>query len=554
MALTTGNLIQGNANTPVGATDAGIAAVRSVPDVTGFSWVKRVRADTIAGADGASVSSWALSQGTGAAFTGGGQILKTAANGINNRSVVRFQSGDSTWLTSSNGGASLTGPSWYAAAVCRVNDLSGVVQAIWAFGSNNNGQRRFLYKNFIANWSYGTGGTNIDTQTAVTANAAVLVEVRFAATVATVWVNGVFAGSASTNNDAYSDNAIYLGRSLGSGETLRGDIAEFAIGGFTPTDAQLAAYRQYVADYYGIAVEGTVSEPVLAIGDASGSVGGPVTGVGMNGTTFVVSPATPLVIGGSTVLLAGGTGLPPTYPASLSVYSSLVAFARNSGHLLYNDWFGQNVCQVFNANAGGFSAFAFMKPAVGIVDGNEGGAVGVAPAKPASVGTPWPWGGPNGSMYIECADLLGSTYYGDGRIVQTKLNSVLLRWRLRGDSRNQFEEYDASWTEPAVDAPSPGLVSLRGAVAVSVANNGTLDSNITTGAGRCGLVVVSDRTNARCALYRLQNTTLTSISSDAIFSTTAGQASVVSVYANSGQIRLENKTGGALLLTASFHT
>ncbi len=66
------------------------------------------------------------------------------------------------------------------------------------------------------------------------------------------------------------------------------------------------------------------------------------------------------------------------------------------------------------------------------------------------------------------------------------------------------------------------------------------------------MVVVKDATGSKTGLFRLDGTTLMLVSADAEFSVTKDTGSKVNVYAESGYIQVQNKTGGALNLTAAF--
>jgi hypothetical protein len=105
---------------------------------------------------------------------------------------------------------------------------------------------------------------------------------------------------------------------------------------------------------------------------------------------------------------------------------------------------------------------------------------------------------------------------------------------------------------PQTNYPSPGLVCQRGTPVTSVANNGTLDTLILTAGA--GVLVVKDVTNSKAAMYPIAFGAIkTALFADTEFSTSQGTSSKVNVYVLNGQIRIENKTGSAALLTAAYY-
>lgn len=507
-------------------------------------------ADDIAGADGSAVSSWSPRRDTGSIGnvtqgTGANQpSLKTAANGINGRNVVRFAGPHR--LVSAAFGAQITGD-YYCACVVRVNGNvgSGLSVSFWQFGDSSPavGKARVLYQSGGSGSTYTfayhtVGGQNtfFPAVTTFTAGSAVyLLEVIQRGARATVFVNGSpVISRASKDYSAFTAGVLTIGS---TGFTLACDLARFTLSGTVPTPAQRSGYRAYLAARYGItlAPEGgfarftgsAVADESEAITQASG-----LTSLGMT----VVDGYTPARVGGP-------TGAALNQEATLTVYGPLAAITEQQEHRVVTQWSLFNVCSFQNSASQGYSAVRFLR-----YTGEEMAAFGYAQPSLS------PFGGVRGSSYWEASNFkdISPAKWGDARIVQTKNGTSTLRWRLRDDTQ-AIEEYDQTWTEPADGGVSAGLVSLRGLPSVSVADAGTLDTGIPTGAGHCGLLVVKDATNSRCALYRLENATLTAVSADAEFSTTGGNAGTVNVFANSGQIRLENKTGGALTLTAAYY-
>lgn len=550
-SLVAGNLIKADGTqNGYGCTDAGVPADEvttgtggsaTYPDISGFSWVSRVRAAEVAGSDGAAITSFAGLESSPKTYTGTG-TLKTAGNGINGRNVLRFN-GSSDLFSTPTGGASLTGD-WYVAAVVRFTSLTGH-QNVFSWGdASGTGERRSLFKRNSSNTQEFIGGSADVAGTAVpSAGVAYLMEMRRNGTTVTVYRDGVLIATGTPTLNAYTATAMLLGVNPGSTEFLNGDIAEVLALGSYGTDLQVQAVRAYAQSYYGISVSG--------YSDATGRYLPKHSGENtLADSPIYVDSAGRIIAGSVYPIYAGnvaGNGL--TYPSVYSFYGNLSAVSQASDgeHLLASEG-SDNVLALWAKNIQKFSATRFLYPGTGTLGGSEKGASGAAPP------LAFPWGGPNGSVYVEVSHFGAGDVWGDLREVQTRNSggTATLRRRLRDDTR-AIEEYDMTATEPSVNGPTPGLVRLTGRPVAAVANNGTLDTNVTTGAGQCGLVVVKDATNSKCAVYRLENATLTSVSADAEFSTTLDNAGTVNVYANSGQIRLQNKTGGSLNLTAAYY-
>lgn len=517
--ITAGNLLAG-----LGIFASGLPSVFNPAAVP---WVCRVRASDIAGSDGAAITSFTSTDNNARTFTGTG-TLRTGGNGINGKNVLRLN-GTTNYFSTPTGGASLTG-SWYLAVVAKWSSLTGYQNAV-SFGDNTTSERRSLgkYNTNKAALILSTG--DLVGTTTLTTGTAYLLEAWFDGTTAYLALNGAVEAFGGRSLAAYLSTALTLGCNPDNGELLAGDVAEGFWLGSVPSVVTQAGLRQYLATQYGLSLKGqAAASPV--------------------GTAVVTSEG--LAVGGNLVV----NGLQPGYvghgvatapaawtsPAVLTVRGPIAAYVTQAGgngeHLFASDS-GDNCAAVWNTV--GYSAFRYLT-----ADGREHGAVGVGQIGNA------PFGGPKGALYLECSDFTDTANWGDLRIVQTKNATQKVRSRLRYDTQ-AHEEYDASWAEPSANGPTTGLVRLTGRPVTSVANDGTLDTNITTGSGQCGLLVVKDATNNKAAVYRLENATLTSVSADAEFSTVQGTSSKVNVYANSGQIRLENKTGGALNLTAAYY-
>jgi hypothetical protein len=511
-----------------------LASLPPATAMTDISWVARIRATDIAGSDGASITSFTSIDSNARTFSGTA-TLKTASNGINSKNVLRFN-GTSNAFTTAAGAASLASD-WYMAAVVKFVNVSSH-RDILSWGDASNGERRSMHTS--PSGAYGFIGESADavSTTIMTNGTARLLEMAYDASedLVYLWVNGVEVyRSAPTNTlAAYASTVLRIGSNPSGAEFLSGDLAEaFFLGSFPSSFTRRSIYSYIVSEY------------ALSIPTFSGYY--PYVSSSTADLTYglLYESDGSVVVGSSVPLNTGGTNLPIDQPATFSIYGTLAAYVVDAEHLLSSTWGDQNVLSLWNKNSIGWSAIVFRN--VGTT-GEEMAAVGMGAANR------FPWTGPNQSLYIEASNFKDTSKYGDFRVVQTSpgAGGAKLRHRMRDDT-NAFEDYSMSATAPSVNGPTADLVSLRGKPTASVANDGTLDTNITTGAGQCGLVVVKDATGSKCAVYRLENATLTSVSADASFSTTIDTASKINVYNNSGQIRLQNKTGGALSLTAAYY-
>jgi hypothetical protein len=534
-----GSLFDGSG---IQATAVPTLVLGTAANMAALSWVGRVRAADIAGSDGASITSFSGIESSPRTWSGSG-TLKTAGNGINNRNVLRLN-GSSNVYTTPTGAASLA-TDFYAYAVVKFTSIVGY-QDVMSFGDATNTERRSMLKfsNSVSpNNCFCFIGELADVRsaTALAAATTYLLEMAYNATTgrATLWVNGyqVETNATSVTSSyasltAYSSTVLRIGQNPSGGEWFNGDIAEAGWLGSFPTSAEQQTIRKYIADYYA-----------LSITDSGGLA---VSSAGVVAPAAYTVAKDSFVYGGITPLLTGGTNIPIDKGAAHSFYGAVAFRAGSSEHMISCDWTGQNVCAFWNRNASGFSASVYRKPGTA---GNEMAAVGVAPV------STFPWGGPNNSLYLETSNFSDTTKYGDYREIQTKFDGANFKLRKRTrDDTNAIEEYDLTAAEPSVNGATTGLVKLNGRPVTSVANNGTLNTNITTGATQCGIVIVKDTTNSRCAVYRLENTTLTAISVDTTyFSTTATTASKVNTYNSSGQLQIENKLGSAANLTAAYY-
>jgi hypothetical protein len=351
------------------------------------------------------------------------------------------------------------------------------------------------------------------------------------ASLSRIWLDGsIVSMTESTGAVGSQTSALEIAsNNAGSSDYFIGDIAEIILYSGTLSTGDRQGVEAYLAGKYGLPISGTSSQ-IASLIDLQDH----------NGTTLIhVDGSGNFIVGAGNVIDTGGTGLSFTNPAPLSVNASLAANATGSEHYLTNTWFAQNVLAIQNQHSGGFSAARFLR-----YTGEEMGAIGYAQPNDA------PWGGPNGSDFWEFSNFHSESTWGDFRLVQSQSSVARLRSRIRGDT-NAIEEYDLTWTEPGSSNPSAGLTSLRSLPVASVANNATTNTYITTPA--FGIVIVKDRTNNKSAVYAIENTTLTALSADAEFSTSSGNSGTVNVYNSSGQLILQNKTGGPLNLTAAYY-
>lgn len=516
---------------------------------TGFSSaVKVLIADDISGSDGDAVATWALSGGTGTAFTGGsGPVLKKAANGINGRNVVLTATGDSAQLTSSDGGASLTGD-FYTAAV--LNFTGGGLGNIVSWGQQLTAKRRSVYP-FGGTHRFIGESADLASSTAVSTGTSYLLEAWYTGGTLYLAVNGVTVASGAPSPNAfaaYSGATIWLGRNPAGSEKAGAKYATIVLTGAVPSAAVFRGFRAWVRDTYGIAVSGGGARQSYSLYSASGLLAAGDLGEG-SGYLYTLSKG--LVLAGTDAYLVGQSvsSSPATWatPAMLTVNGPVALLGGSAGEILLSNAAADNVAAVWSRGSN-YSAIRYLAPGVvSNVGGKEIGAIG-------GYGSGCIWGGPNRATCWEYSDFINSATYGEGRIVQTSDTLAALRAWFRSDGRMQW--YNLSGVaDPSTNSVSnpTNLVCEYGRPPTATANDGTLDTGIPTGSGQCGMVVVKDATSSRCAVYRLENTALTVVSANAIFSTTSGNAGTVNVFNNSGQIRLENKTGGSLNLTASYY-
>ena len=231
--------------------------------------VSRVRADDLAGSDGAAITTWALTAGTGGTFSGTG-TLKTGTNGINNHNVVRFN-GTSDKLVAATGGAALSGD-FYVAVVIRFNSETvrgtGTFQNYedaFSWGDTTNARRRSLMRfdpfdpNSPRSLCFVTQQADVRSTGTPGLNTPLLLEATSTNGLVSLYLNGVqLVSPPSTDVNGnivtilpYTSTALVLGASPGFAEFLEGDIAE-AVACSSAAPSLIAGFRAYVTSQYGI--------------------------------------------------------------------------------------------------------------------------------------------------------------------------------------------------------------------------------------------------------------------------------------------------------------
>jgi formylmethanofuran dehydrogenase subunit E len=83
----------------------------------------------------------------------------------------------------------------------------------------------------------------------------------------------------------------------------------------------------------------------------------------------------------------------------------------------------------------------------------------------------------------------------------------------------------------------------------SLVPDGVLKTSII---GNLGILIVSDCTNSKVALLRIEGNTVVSVSANAIFSITKDTASKLNVYWETDQIKVQNKTSANVTLKVAL--
>lgn len=495
-------------------------------------------------ADNTDLTAWldsGLNARTQTASAVGAASYRTAGSGValNGHAIVRLSG--SGYLRSTLGGAALSGDFW-SIAVVRMESVASDQEMINWGSTAGGGRRASIFYTSSSSWGFNDAAVAIGNDV-IANNAWHVLELIKSGTTITGYRDGtqVFTGTES-GAISYSPTAVTLGANASNGEKAQIDFAFVGLNGSIPTPSQRALVLGALAARTGLSISGLTITAMQPLPYFSGS--GVVAASGISRATS--GGVECYVIGAGSPILVADSDAPPFHQVPmLSVNGAFAASATGTGnmHSFFGNAFNSNVATIWNQSFNSFSAMTFRAPGTG----HELGAFG-------SCQNMFPWGGPNGSMFLECSNFSDSSKWGDLRFDQaiTTGPQICLRFRTRDDT-NAIEEYDLTATEPSVGGPTTGLVCLRAKPVKSVANNGTLNTNITTGATHCGLVIVKDATNSTCGMWRLENATLTAVSVNAEFTTTSGNASTVNIFNSSGQLVIENKTGGTLNLTAAYY-
>lgn len=507
-SLVTGNLIKADGTqSGYGCTDAGLAVTDtgyecrgSLPAADPGGWLARFDADDLSGADESAVSTWGTDIAATQATGGNQPTLRTGANGINNRNAVQF--GSNKYLQTATGGASLAGD-WYAAAVCKRTGTG--FQWVWCWGEEGTGQRR-AFGNAVRSggqvWELNGSSADLTTWVA-SGTAAVLVECQNVDGLISAWANGVqILDGLAAATTAYSSAAVTLGGNNGGTENWTGLIARMWFASGVPTAGQVQYVRETAATNYA-----------LTVGRAAASLaGGPIT-------------------------------------AGVATVTRLTATGGQKEHSLVTAFSNKNVQFVQNLAPDGYSATVY-KPSTSTADAEiPSMAVGYGNlSEPAGVF--------RGAGFIE---VTGGFIHRDihtGAVGSVGSGNVR-RFEERPTGEISLYRASAAW-------PSEPLACMTGLPDQAVANDGVAvlastatENGVSVTRGLYtplfGLLVVADVTGTKTGVFRVDGTTLTSVSADAEFSTTKDTSSKVNVYAESGAIRLQNKTGGSLNLTAAYY-
>lgn len=353
-----GDPVLGGSGGPQPALDPGTAA---------FLDVAVLRADDLAGSDGASVNTWAPTRGITGDFTAatggpivGAPVLKTGANGINGHKAVHF--GDYQTMFSGGGALSLTG-AFYAAFVISAADIGPYLMSVLCFGdrSGTSKMRKFLVVasgalSQVSDTYFSGSGNDLSTLVGPAAGVPSLVEFSYAggaAGVLNVYLNGALVGSAAKTLLPFTTPQIVLsGRPYDSqaaadyGERFGGLLAEVWIASTVPTAEQLVGLRSYAVARYGVALAD--GGAALAAFDATNSVHESASFRQLTGYGSVTS----LTVGGSSRYTTGGLGT----TAALSVTGAVAASGTTAEHKFRNAYPLRNTVWIQNTDPSGYSA------------------------------------------------------------------------------------------------------------------------------------------------------------------------------------------------------
>ncbi len=430
------------------------------------TWVAWVRADDIAGSDGAAITSITPSAGTSGAFTGTG-TLRTGSNGINSHKALSLN-GSSNAFASTLGGASLTGD-WYASCVVRISSLTNHQDFIsWGDGSVT-GKRRSLHKFYTDNL-FSFIGQTVDVFSSdgplLAASTNYLLEISSYNSVIKLYVNGLEYDSGKLSLSAYTSTVLRLGQNPAAGEFFNGLMAEAFFKSSVPSPAEWRALRGYVSTTYGITVSGSSSSvvPVAGVSSATSITegwGGSKTGS--------------VVVGAGDPILIGGTVLPFTVPAALSVNGSFGAHAGSGEHMFSNYWPGQNTVAVWNKSKAGLSVVRFLHYKFG----DEMGAIGYCTDLE-------PWGpATTGAMFMEFANSFDPSRFGLLRLVQTKSTGGIFCLRHEIRENGDFFWFNQTANSDGARATLMSLINSNGNFFVKgVISSGSTPTTLTDSAGK----------------------------------------------------------------------
>jgi hypothetical protein len=106
-----------------------------------------------------------------------------------------------------------------------------------------------------------------------------------------------------------------------------------------------------------------------------------------------------------------------------------------------------------------------------------------------------------------------------------------------------------------VDSVEKAAIDNKGAITSTMINNADSDMDeidSVTWAGGYGLLVVACTTDAATAIYRLEGTTLTAISANALFDISKDHAATYNIYFETGALKVQNKVGNDKAIRVGF--
>lgn len=538
------------ASAGIGAVSGDALAGLVLSDI---AWNCLFDGDSNVGADGTGIASWANTYGSADAAVQSSASLKplnkTGANGLNGHSVALFDGTDDYLATTLGGWADAPTGAFWMVALAKNTATTGD-RILFSVGDQTSlhDERAIYYDANGKMLGYADHGSALSYSYNLGTTAYHLIEILFnpARAYLGVYVDGVMIGESYTTvlTGTFSTTVMTLGGNPNHDNMWKGNIAWVGAMKNYPTTAQRLRVYGYLNTRFGLALpDSLVTLPKFATLTAPGIKDGPINFAGSR--AYVEAAGGVFGLTGAGTFKGGSDATVNAYAwtveSAWNFNGNISAYAeRGNEHLFVADS-PNNVAAFWNVN--GVCAARYLSNA-----GWECFAAGFTGPEPPS----------GGIAFVEASNFkTGQTTPGQFEVWQTVIGTAPhVRMRFRRDT---FGVEIQDWTAltnngPAANAAATGLVFSTGTPVTAVANNGTLDTTILTGVATCcGLLVVKDSTNGKCGVYRLENTTLTSVSADAEFSTILDNATTVNVYANSGKICLQNKTGGSLNLTASYY-